>query len=179
MKKYAMGVDPGKAGAITFLDLKTRELEMHLFPRTGVELDIQGIYKILKDKADEVAFGFLEDVHAIFNSSAKATFGFGRAVGHIQAALDISGVPYELIQPKSWQKIAWTDADLVQHPTKRKYKRTGLPIMKTDSKATSLNAAKRIFPNESFLPSPRHRTHHDGLYDSALIAHVATRLNSL
>ena len=43
---------------------------------------------------------------------------------------------------------------------------------KTDTKATSLNAARRIFPGETFLATPRSKKPHDGLVDAALIAYV-------
>jgi hypothetical protein len=169
MPKYVMGVDPGKSGAIALLG-EDKELLLYVFPRKGTEIDLATLALMFRDLNKDVSECYMEDVHAIFGSSAKSTFAFGRSVGQLEACIVAAGIKLTKVQPKAWQAIAWCKDDLVQTPTKRKYKRTGLPIMKTNTKATSLNAARRVFPDEDFLPSKRHRTPHDGMYDAALIA---------
>jgi hypothetical protein len=69
------------------------------------------------------------------------------------------GATLDLVQPKKWQADIWANVDKI-------YK-TGKKI---DTKKTSLMAAKRLFPNESFLATSRSRVPHDGIVDAALIA---------
>lgn len=48
----------------------------------------------------------IEDVHAIFGSSAKSTFNFGFNVGILHGIIRTLNLPLDLVQPKAWQKHA-------------------------------------------------------------------------
>lgn len=47
--------------------------------------------------------------------------------------------------------------------------------VKVDTKATSLLAAKRLFPNETFLATARSKVPHDGIVDAVLIGEYCKR----
>ena len=105
---------------------------------------------------------YIEKIHALFGSSSKSTFNFWYIFWFMCCALDNP----LFVAPKDWQKWVRIDEDIVYKSTKpRKIK---------DTKATSYNAAKRIFPWESFIPKWR-RVPHDWMYDAALIAYRASQ----
>jgi len=103
----------------------------------------------------------IEDLHSIYGSSAKSNFGFGVNNGIVQGALQCKGIDYFKVPPKTWQKYIWMSQDLVKFGTK------------VDTKATSLNAARRLYPDEQFLASSRSSVPHDGIVDAVLLATYA------
>ena len=84
-----------------------------------------------------------------------------------QGILVAMEVQYIMVAPKTWQATAWSGVPVQK-------KSTG----KNDTKATSLLAARRLFPSETFLATERSKVAHDGLVDAALIAHHLKSLNS-
>ena len=50
---------------------------------------------------------------------------------------------------------------------------------KVDTKATSLTAAKRLWPGDGFLASPKSKVAHDGIVDAMLIAEAARRISNI
>lgn len=174
--KTICGIDPGKNGAIAILTGTLNYIyPMPIIQGTG-ELDIFYFEKLLRTgnrNSQEITI-FLEDVHAIFSASAKSTFNFGFICGQINTVCRQFATTV-LIQPKVWQKEVWIEEDIVGIPTKRKYKKSGLPIFKTDTKKTSFNAVKRIFPLINIPTTPKSHIPHDGLVDSLLIAEYGRR----
>jgi hypothetical protein len=174
--KYVAGGDPGKSGAIVLVPVGGGELIY--FPTPTIanrELDILAIIQFLNDYKDSIVHFAVEEVHAIFGSSAKSTFEFGGAYYSLRTALAAVGIPHTLVQPKKWQAVAWEGVQPIKNPTGRVTKK-GNPVMKTDTKATSLLAARRLYPKETFLATPRSKVPHDGLVDAALIAYYAKSL---
>lgn len=152
-----LGIDPGKKGAFSCFDTEVREivLESPIPILSNGDYDITEILKFAYIKKwDHV---FMEDVHSIFGSSAKSNFQFGRGVGILEAVITSTSRPFTLVKPKEWQKTAWQGIKLVKNP-----------------KANSLAAAKRLFPNNSFLATQRSKVPHEGLIDAALIAYYGS-----
>ena len=129
---------------------------MGVIPTLGKEYDIQSMQEILEEKIGEnIVHVGIENVHAIQGrAGATSNFQFGLGKGILMGLVQALGHRYTLVNPKAWQKIAWEGV------TKQK-----------DTKQTSLIAAKRLFPGESFLATERSRVPHDGLVDAALIAY--------
>ncbi len=100
----------------------------------------------------------IEDLHSIYGSSAKSNFSFGVNNGIVIGALECKGINYLKVAPKSWQKAIWIPEDIVKFDGK------------VDTKATSLNAARRYYPKEQFLASARSSVPHDGIVDAVLLA---------
>lgn len=104
-----IAIDPGSSGsiAISHTDgsveahaLKDkRDLCKHLIPfrskacKAYVEL-VTGF--IARPKAQEGEFKMEQSGHLMFN--------FGKGAGYIEGALDMAGIPFELVFPKTWQK---------------------------------------------------------------------------
>lgn len=146
-------------------------IEFFEFPKIGKNVDLHSldeIFKGIKDLGGDLLF-IMEDVHAIFGSSAKATFSFGHIVGALEVMLIANSIPFVLVQPKKWQKEMWEGV-----PLQKKSSSTGKTKV-TDTKAMSLIAAKRIFPNEDLRRNSRCKVAHDGKVDSLLIAEYARR----
>ena len=72
-------------------------------------------------------------------------------------------VAYQQINPKLWQKTVWQFHDRVEKAGK------------LDTKKTSLNCAKRLWPGADLRKSDKCKTWHDGMVDAALIAESCRR----
>lgn len=119
----------------------------------------------------------IEDVKAIFGSSAKSTFAFGFNKGYLIGLLAANKIPYTLVAPKEWQKELWTNADMVV--TYKKTIRKGEEITKKEvnTKQTSTNCCKRLFPNLDLRKSERAKNVDDNKVDSILMSEFARRKN--
>lgn len=170
--KY-IGIDPGAKGGIAIIE--DNKLTLHVIPTIKNEIDDDLIDKILF----ELRYGddgevydcmcVLEDVHAVPKSGAAANFKFGLINGILRGLLTANRIPFIKVAPKEWQKEAWRGVSPIKINTGEKLK-SGEPKYKIDTKATSLIAAKRLFPNETFLATERSKVPHDGLVDAALMA---------
>ena len=143
------GIDIGSNGGIAILDNGTLT-----YKKLG---EVKDWIKLL-NKPVVVA---IEDLHSIYGTSAKSNFSFGVNNGIVIGALECLGIDYFKVAPKKWQKHIWMSQDLVKFGTK------------VDTKATSLNAAIRLYPDEQFLASSRSSVAHDGIVDAVLLATYA------
>lgn len=154
-----IGIDPGKDGAWAIV-YPHGEIEYHVFSKIGDEVDISDLNNRLKAMSQKVRHCVIEDVHSIFGASAKANFQFGRIVGVLETLLICNHIPFTKVAPKAWQKV--------MHEGIPKMTKAGKTS--SDTKAMSLVAAKRIYPNETFLATERSKVPHDGIVDAALMA---------
>lgn len=187
----AIGIDPGiDTGGIAVL--YEDGLEVTMTPRIGGldkgDIDLVAISGIILDAMDRVESSgggrvvvCVEDVHSVFGSSASSNFAFGgrrrepNALFAMLVALSDRKrvypsvmLSFEEVPPKTWQKEIHVTAD-------KTYKAS-----KLDTKATSIRAATRLFPNVSFTKpwsgkGKRPEKIQDGLCDAALIAEYARR----
>lgn len=92
------------------------------------------------------------------SKSAKAACSMAGSFHALRAVLTIGLYRWHRITPQSWQKAM-------------------LPKCKAgDTKPRALALAKELWPEESFLASPRCKVPHDGLIDAALIAEYSRRM---
>lgn len=170
MEKVYIGCDPGAKGFMTFLKPNGE----HLFVALS-EHSIYDIHCILKRELQEYkdkgwkAVAALEEVHAIFGSSAKSTFSFGVIFGMLRGLFIAAGLPLHLVPPKKWQQDIWSSADKAFATKDGK--------RKVDTKKTSLNAARRLFPTVDLRRSPNCKKEDDNKCDSLLIAEYARMRN--
>lgn len=155
------GIDPGKD---SFICAITDDLvSFYRIPMIGDEIDLRALNDVFRGLS-QPNYAVIEDVHSVFGSSAKSNFEFGRCVGMLEAFLVSSNIPYTKIQPKKWQKQMWE----------------GIPIQvtsegKTDTKATSLLAAQRLYPNVDMRKSERAKKPDHNKVDALLIATYCKR----
>lgn len=172
MKKF-IGIDVGAKGFVSVIDngeYRFCSIE---------DSDNLTLSKFMLDETlgQDVAV-VIEDVHAIYGSSAESTFNFGWIKGFLTGLLVAHKIPYTLVQPKEWQKEIWTNADMVVSH-KRVTRKDGKEINRkeTDTKATSINAALRLFPSVDFRKSGRCRKIDDNKVDALLMAEYGRRKN--
>lgn len=175
MEKTYIGIDPGVIGFITAV-----------FPNGGYEfysidehddLDLHRILKDIKERSAQTT-AVLEDVHSIFGASSKSTFRFGEIKGILKGLLVAHEIPYTLVQPKTWQGEIWNNQDMiVSYKTIKKADGTEQKRKVVDTKSTSINAARRLFPNIDLRKNGRCKKIDDNKVDSLLMAEYARRKN--
>ena len=72
-------------------------------PKIGDEVDVAELNRIISTFPKD-SFAVIEDVHAIFGSSAKATFEFGKIVGILEALLVANSIPFTKVAPEDMAK---------------------------------------------------------------------------
>jgi hypothetical protein len=96
-----IGVDPGKQGYITVM--RKSGIVHYPMPKVGKELDphelSELIVRISEECDAENTMVVIEDVHALHNSAASATWNFGFVCGMLRMAFIMCGLPIVLVSP--------------------------------------------------------------------------------
>ena len=172
-----IGVDPGMEGCWAAIDGNSNLVSRIVNPRIGGKgpVDLPVIINWMKsiciEGYDRCIFAF-EDVHPLYGVSVSSTGSLMESKGMIRGVLTVFAMSHTNasvipLTPKKWQSTVWLTGDKVTKASK------------LDTKATSLVAAKRIWPNDRFLASSRCKTPHDGIVDAMLIAEAARRLHNV
>lgn len=175
MDKAYLGIDVGSKG---FLAVQYKgEWKHYSFVENNIK-KLAGILRALKGLHGNNIVCIIEDVHAIFNSSAKSTFEFGMQKGYVVALVEALEIPYHLVAPKEWQKEMWDNKDIVMtsEPYNGNDGKTKLR-KKKDTKKTSLNAGERLFPHIDFRRNDRCKNIDDNKVDATLMSEYARRKN--
>jgi len=158
MTKIRIGIDIGKNGGVAVFRDGICE-EALATPQIGGEIDVPALRNTLLDWRLVDIHACIEDVHSIFGASAKSNMQFGRSLGIIEGLLHGLLIPFTAVTPKTWQKEMWEGVNVIKKSGKNS----------NDTKAMSLIACKRLYPNLCLNDNPRARTPHDGLVDAVLI----------
>jgi hypothetical protein len=170
-----IGIDPGKKGAIARIANNGR-ITTWVMPLThGNDIALFVLCELIdriSSPKDTVA---LELIHSIYGTSKGSMFTMGRGLGNLESTLACKGCNFHYVRPADWQARIWIDKDMVKKPSKSGKK------MVNDTKAISLNAAKRIFPKTDMKYGNNEKRHkgrtrikeHDGIVDALLIAQYA------
>ena len=172
-ERVYLGIDPGAKGFITFNNGKRIEFYSIADLDIYVIADTLGMIKRLYPNV----ICIIEEVHAIFGSAAKATFNFGEINGILKGILMANKIPYHLVPPKVWQKEIWSNKDYIVNYKTKTIKGVQRSFKEVNTKATSINAAKRLFPEVDFRKTERCKTIDDNKVDSLLIAEYGRRKN--
>lgn len=171
-RKVHVGIDPGVTGFITVF-YQDGKIDSFPMPKIGKEVDLHALNQIFVNFINNFVLGeihcVIEDVHAIFGSSAGSNFTFGSINGSLKAFLVAHNIPHTFVQPKKWQKEMWEGVKLQTKPSS-----TG-KTMKIDTKSMSEIAAKRLFPNIDLRKSTRASNSDDNKVDSILLAEYSRR----
>lgn len=173
MSKCYMSIDPGSKG---FICTQIDGVFKHYSIEDNDLYQLSEIMAEIRSKYDNLVC-VIEDVHSIFGSSAKSTFNFGFNKGYLIGLLAANKIPYILVQPKEWQKVVWNNADMVVTYKQIKIKDKMVSKKVVDTKATSINAAKRLFPTIDFRKSERAKNIDDNKVDATLMSEYARRMN--
>ena len=102
-----IGIDPGQAGGIAVLGFNTQQPEAWPMPETDAE--ILGLLRELgpteaeKEAGSCNTFAVLEKVNAM-SPGRQACFQLGGSYRALRMALTATGIPFEEICPKEWQR---------------------------------------------------------------------------
>lgn len=171
--KCYIGIDVGSKGFISMqVDGKWSHFSI-------ADNDLYQLSKIMLDirlKYENIAC-VIEDVKPIFGSSAKATFQFGFNKGYLIGLLAANKIPYTLVAPKTWQKEMWENGDMVVSYKTIMIKGKQVTKKDVNTKQTSINCAKRLFPTFDFRKSERAKNIDDNKVDATLLCEYARRKN--
>ena len=147
-KTARIGIDPGKGSYIVVID-EQGEIFFNRIPMIGSSIDVKGLSDIFYniDQTYDEKQCVIENVHAIFGSSADATFTFGYVTGLLEALLVAYEIPFVKVNPKVWQKEMWEGVPIIKKPSS-----SGKTSV-NDTKSISEIAAKRLFPNVDLRPN--------------------------
>ncbi len=184
--KVHIGIDIGGKGAVAIFKNDTL-FKYFAFPLSEGVPDIRAFVELVLIEVENAdrAHVVIEDLHSVFGAGANSNFQFGWINGAVETTLICLSIPFTKVGPKKWQKEMWEGVRPVLIPSFEKKKKgvsavqkrnkDGSPKYKTDTKATSLLAAKRLFPNENFLATARSKVPHDGIVDAILMGEYCRR----
>lgn len=157
-KTIAIGIDPGKDGAMAVLwpEFASPREDGDLIVR-AVTFD-KDVFRTTLEDVTRNTYGrkvvcVLEHVGAMPGQGSVSMFNFGQNFGWIQGVLDALGIPYELVRPQKWKK----------------------EFSCTSDKNTSIEVARRLFPNVDLRRTERCKGPHDGICEALLMAEYARR----
>ena len=148
MKNLIVGIDPGKKGAIAFIDIRTREATVYDMPRGENE-----IIDLFVNHKDDIFFVAVEKQQPFPKQGVSSTFSLARHYGFIMGVIKTLGLSFEEIPPRKWQNNLFGCS-----------KRT-----RNQSKVLSLSKARALFPSAKIGKR-------DGRSDALLIAEYARRM---
>ena len=151
MSKVYIGIDPGKSGALAYIEVNDAQITGKVMPFSE-----SGYRFIIRHLAEEYAGNIVcavEQVSAMPGQGVTSMFNFGKGFGWILGTLEAYSVPYELIRPQKWKK----------------------EFSVTSDKNTSIEVCKRLFPHVSLLPTERCKKDNDGMAEALLLAEYARR----
>jgi len=173
MSGLYVGIDNGLDGAITVLDKKGKILQMFVMPSFTNILKTKtkkGNFKT-QGEIDSVAIKEFFDMGATWSrltvliekpagsKGVKPAVSMAASYYTLKTIFKMHGVTPLNVTALRWQKTFWTKPRGCQR----------------DTKDYAAEAAKKIWPDEDWLATPRCSTVHDGLVDSALIAEYARK----
>ena len=153
-----IGIDPGKNGGIAVVHDKFPEpVNITVYKYSDDDLidviDVCTKGSSIAVHRDEEIKCVLEKVNAMPGQGVVSMFNFGQNFGFIQGVLKAYEIPFELVPPQKWKK----------------------EFSVTSDKNTSIEVAKRLFPNVSLKATERCKKDHDGMAEALLMAEYARR----
>lgn len=131
-----IGIDPGKAGAITAMNTANNEVISWDMPET--ERDVCELFKELA--AGGYVKAMIERVWGMPGMGGTAMFTFGSGYGSVRMAMLAHGIGFDEVLPRTWQKFFGISAKektetSAQHKNKMKAKAQQLfPTLKVTLK---------------------------------------------
>lgn len=118
-----------------------------------VPFSTEAYVELLQGMDASNTFAIVEHVGAMPGQGSVSTFNFGMNFGIIQGVLSALKIPYELVRPQKWKK----------------------EFSCTSDKNTSIEVAKRLFPQANFKRTPKCTKDHDGIAEALLLAEYGRR----
>lgn len=102
-----IGVDPGLSGAMVCLDNGV-PIEWETMPvmKVGHQTRVNGAAVYAFIAASRCEHVFIEQVHAMPKQGVSSMFTFGHAAGVVEGVVAAMSLPYTLVTPQHWKKLA-------------------------------------------------------------------------
>lgn len=155
-RKFALGIDPGKTGALSIFEQCPIDGEWYLKKVFDYAKD-PIVYVLRKIVAHNCCSVVIEAVHAAPGQGVSSTFKFGANFGWWLGVLDALDISYTFVSPQKWQGILF-----------KKYK-TPTGGLKGTTKEVSLRVAKELFSRELDTKGWFERKIDHGRSDASLI----------
>lgn len=143
---YYVGIDPGANGGYAII----KDHDIEFYSAFDKQSFIGAMYSL--SRSQEASRCCLEKVHAMPRQGSVSMFNFGQNYGWLKGVLDAFEIPYQEIPPQTWKK------EFGLNSNKRK----------------SIEVCWQLFPEANLVPH-NHRTAHDGIAESLLMAEYARR----
>lgn len=105
MKKFIVGIDPGRNGGIVGLTNGKINVIDKMPPNPesiwGYFVDVLGI-PLMKNNKENI-YVFIEDVHSMPTDGVRSAFSFGRRVGELDMVLSYYNLHTIKVLPREWQ----------------------------------------------------------------------------
>lgn len=147
-----VGIDPGKHGAVAFIDSKGKLLEVLPAPLIGKEYDIGHMHTMLDAYNSYEVFVVIERAQTMPKQGVVSCFSFGEGFGIWKGILTSLRMPYQIVHARVWAK------EMLK----------GAP---GEGKERGIHMAKRLFPN--WRPKLKKELQYA---DSLLLAEFARRI---
>lgn len=106
-----LAVDPGKSGALAFLnhtknelvevcDMPTRQGEKD----TKKTLDIYVLSHLVDRHASQIRYAVIEDVHSMPHDGVVSAFSFGKSTGIVIGVIASFNIPIYFVNPAVWKR---------------------------------------------------------------------------
>ena len=165
-----IGIDPGIKGGIAAAGTYFPKGRVEPMPigktKSGRDTyELAGIVRALRAYLIYRPIAFLEKGQPLPSLPGRGVAGQGGSIanyhrglgrGIFEGILTALGIPYDLVTPQQWQNEM-------------------LPMKGGDTKARSITAAKKLFPEVSLFATARSRKPSDGLSDALLLAAYGMR----
>lgn len=143
---YYVGIDPGANGGFAIL----HDSEIEFYSVFDKQEFLNAMYSL--SRRQENTRVCIEKVHSMPKQGSVSMFNFGVSYGWLKGVLDAYEISYQEIPPQTWKK------------------EFGL----NSKKEKSIEVCKQLFPAANLVPH-NHRTAHDGIAESLLMAEYARR----
>jgi hypothetical protein len=158
-----IGIDNGlKGGLVALSDHPGPPIDMIAMPTRGKskgnEVDAATVWDWIANLGDWRNLVVILETPGKHSPGAQALCSMWDSYGAIRSILETRTIRHYRITPQSWQKTMLVGC------------------AKGDTKPAALAMAKRLWPEENWLATPRCKTPHDGMIDAALIAEYGRKM---
>jgi crossover junction endodeoxyribonuclease RuvC len=157
MYDFYFGIDPGKKGAIAWMNAVNNRVDCAPMPLSGSEIDVLKLHVMLTCPSNFSPVVWMEKVHAMPGNGSVSLFNFGYGVGILHGIIRTLGIPLMLVAPQTWKSVILRDTD--------------------KSKQAAIDYCKRTFPNVNLKLTARSIRDDDGLADALCIAEYGRRVD--
>ena len=156
-----LGIDPGINGGLAIVDITNTSIVIGA-------IDVPIIGTGAKERVDAIAIrkwieqhrpalAFIERAQARPKQGASSTFKYARAVGAIEAAITLSGIPVQIVEPSVWKRgfhLPGKDKEAARQRALELF-----PHAQCTARAQTRSRSRRSNPDRALRNSqfPRHR----------------------